>query len=140
MAWLVKSEPQEYSFQDLAQEGRVVWDGVRNFQARRYLAQMQMGDKVLFYHSVQEKAIVGLAQVVRTAFPDPQNARWLAVELAYLAPLHPIPLTRIKSDPKLQKLLLVRQPRLSVMPVPEELFHYICYLGSVSACFAFLLA
>lgn len=131
MPWLVKSEPEEYSFQDLAQEGRVIWDGVRNFQARRYLAQMQVGDKVLFYHSVQEKAIVGLAQVVRAAFPDPHDSRWLAVELAYLAPLKPITLAQIKGDPMLQNLLLIRQPRLSVMPVPEELFQYICQLGSL---------
>ena len=129
--WLVKQEPEDYPFARLAAEGRTDWTGVRNFQARNHLRAMQAGDRVLYYHSGSEKAVVGTARVTRAAFADPTVAddppgAWLAVELAADGPLvRPLPLAEIKADPALQDLLLIRQPRLSVMPVDRAAFDHI---------------
>jgi predicted RNA-binding protein with PUA-like domain len=118
--WLVKSEPGTYAWQRLVDEGRATWDGVRNPLARRHLEGMRRGDLVLFYHSGTGKEVVGLARVVREAYPDPtdRSGRWLAVDLEPVRPLaQPVSLAAIKADPRLADLALVRQGRLSVMPV-----------------------
>jgi len=119
--WLVKSEPGTYSWDDLVRDGSTRWDGVRNPLARNHLAAMKKGDSVLFYHSGDARAVVGLARVTREAYPDPSadDPRWLAVDLAPVRPLKtPVTLAAIKADPRLADLPLVRQSRLSVMPIP----------------------
>lgn len=117
--WLVKSEPEDYSFDDLLREGKAVWDGVRNPQAQRYLKQMRKGDEVFYYHTGKERAIVGLAEVSQEAFPDPSDARYVAVELRPKSRLpRSVPLTLFRAEPLLASFFLLRQPRLSVMPVP----------------------
>jgi predicted RNA-binding protein with PUA-like domain len=121
--WLVKSDPEEYSFADLEREQTTAWTGVRNFQARNYLRQMQPGDTVIVYHSGDERAAVGIASVRRAAYPDPtaDTDQWLCVDLAFERWLeHPVPLARIKSTPALSGMLLLKQSRLSVMPLTEE--------------------
>jgi predicted RNA-binding protein with PUA-like domain len=129
--WLVKSEPEEYSFADLLREGQVVWDGVRNAQAQKYLRAMTVGDEVLYYHTGKEKAIVGIARVRQHAFPDPTDPRYSAVEIEPVAWLpKAIPLKRIKADKSLADFALVRQARLSVMPVSPEVWEYLLALSS----------
>jgi predicted RNA-binding protein with PUA-like domain len=129
--WLVKTEPSTYSWDDLVREKRTVWDGVRNPQARRNLAAMRKNDVVLVYHSGDEKAVVGVARVVAEAHPDPKDARWLAVDLEPVRPLAaPVPLARIKSEPALHEIPLVRQARLSVMPLPRAASERILRLGA----------
>lgn len=122
--WLVKQEPESYSWDDFARDGRTVWDGVRNYAARLHLNGMKKGDRVLFYASGGPKAVVGTATVVRAAFPDASadEPGWVAVELKAGAALpRPVALSEIKSDKALAKLPLLRQSRLSVMPVaPAE--------------------
>jgi predicted RNA-binding protein with PUA-like domain len=120
--WLVKSEPNAYSFGDLVRDGRTVWDGVRNNAAALHLKAMQEGDEVLFYHSQEGKEIVGIAKVVRTAFPDKSDSagRFVAVELAPVEPLkRPVTLADMKSAPALSGMAMLRQSRLSVSPVSE---------------------
>jgi predicted RNA-binding protein with PUA-like domain len=131
--WLVKQEPSTYPFSRFLQEKKVVWDGVRNYQARNFLRQMKKGDKVLYYHSVDERAVVGTAKVSRPAFPDPtapQDEDWTSVELTADCPLlTPVTLDQLKADPRFRDLLLLRQSRLSVMPVAPNLFQAILKLG-----------
>jgi len=128
--WLIKSEPDEYSFEDLLREGKAVWDGVRNFQARRYLSEMRVGDRLFYYHSMPERAIVGLAEVIRESIPDPTDPRWIAVEIRPLERFaRPIPLAQIKADPRFADFALVRQARLSVMPVPLPLAEVLLQWG-----------
>ncbi|RIV24077.1 EVE domain-containing protein [Fibrisoma montanum] len=131
--WLVKSEPDAYGWHHFTEQGRAVWDGVRNYQARNNLQAMRTGDQVLFYHSVTGMAVVGLAQVVREAYPDPtvpDDPRWVVVELEPLMAFdRPVPLARIKADPLLQNMALIRQSRLSVMPVRPDEFELILALG-----------
>src|SRR5882762_1201667 len=130
--WLVKQEPEAYSWDDLVRERGTEWTGVRNFQARNNLRQMKVGDRVLFYHSGEQKAVVGIAQVAKAAYPDPtaDEAQWVAVNIKPLKPLGaPVPLTTIKTEPKLANMLLVRQSRLSVMPVTKEEFETIVAQG-----------
>ncbi len=121
--WLVKSEPESYSFAQLRQDQTTAWTGVRNFAARNFLKAMKKGDAVFFYHSVTEKAVVGLASVVKEAYPDPsvepgEKGGWVCVELkAGKAFPRPVSLETIKANPKLKELPLVRQGRLSVGPV-----------------------
>jgi predicted RNA-binding protein with PUA-like domain len=132
--WLVKSEPSAYSWDDLVRDGRTVWDGVRNPLARSHLEAMRQGDRVLFYHSSVGKEVVGLARVAREAYPDPRDPRWLAVDLEPVKPFaKPVPLAAIKADRKLAGLALVRQPRLSVMPVEPAHFERILELGGAKA-------
>ena len=131
--WLVKSEPSQYAWDDLVRDGRTLWDGVRNPLARNHLAAMRRGDLVLYYHSGDGKEVVGVARVAREARPDPtaSDARWLAVELE---PVRALPtavsLAAIKRERSLATLALVRQPRLSVMPVERPAFERILALGA----------
>ncbi len=120
--WLVKTEPDSYSFNDLAKDKKTIWDGVRNFQARSNLKKMEKGDQVFIYHTGDEKAVVGTAVVTRPAFTDPKDADWVVVELSAGKSLKkPVPLAQIKSDKRLADMVLVRASRLSVQPVkPSE--------------------
>ena len=123
--WLVKSEPEAYAWSQLVTDGRTSWTGVRNFQARNHLRAMKSGDPVLFYHSVSEKEIVGLAKVVREAYPDPtaEEGDWSCVELAPVSPLvRPVSLETIKADKILKGMALVKQSRLSVTPLTHSQF------------------
>ena len=130
--WLVKSEPSAYSWDDLVRDGRTSWTGVRNFTARNNLRAMQEGDEVLFYHSVVGKAVVGVAKVVRTAYPDAtaKEGDWSAVDIAPGKPLkQPVTLEEIKKVPKLNDIALLRLSRLSVQPLGESEFREIVRLG-----------
>ena len=131
--WLVKQEPETYSWDDLVRDGRTDWTGVRNFQARNNLRQMKVGDEVLFYHSGKEKSVVGIAEVAKAAYPDPtaDDPAWIAVDIKPLKALRsPVSLADIKANSKLRDLLLVRQSRLSVMPVTLEEFDSIVAMGN----------
>lgn len=133
--WLVKQEPTKYPFSQLLQEKKTHWDGVRNFQARNNLRAMKKGDQVLYYHSVEEKAVVGIAEVTREAYPDPtaDEGDWSVVDLKPVRPLaHPVELAEIKGHPKLKDIALVRQSRLSVLPLTKTEFDTILQLGSRS--------
>jgi len=130
--WLVKQEPDSYSWGDFVADGSTTWTGVRNFQARNNLRAMKRGDDVLFYASVSSKCVMGIAKVSREAFPDPTAADgdWSAVELTAGRPLKsPVTLEKIKASTALQDMLLVRHSRLSVMPVTKEHFDVIVELG-----------
>lgn len=121
--WLVKQEPESYSFADFQKEGKTDWTGVRNFTARNNLKEMKAGDKVLYYHSGGEKAVVGMAKVTKTAFADPtaDEGPWVAVELEAGKPLkNPVTLAAIKANPKLSEMKLVKLSRLSVSPVTKD--------------------
>ena len=126
--WLVKSEPDSYSWEDFVRDGRTAWTGVRNFAARQHLNAMRRGDRVLFYESGGPKAVVGTAEVTRTAFPDStaDEPGWVAVELkAGTALEKPVPLAAIKAEPALAKMALLRISRLSVQPVTSDEFNRI---------------
>jgi predicted RNA-binding protein with PUA-like domain len=130
--WLVKQEPTKYSWEQLVRDGRTSWDGVRNFQARNNLKAMKTGDRVLFYHSVVGQAVVGIAEVVREHYPDPttKDDRWVVVDLAPVKALkQPVTLETIKTVPALADIPLLRQSRLSVMPLGKEAFDVIVALG-----------
>ena len=120
--WLLKTEPDSYSWSDLVKDKKTVWDGVRNFQARSNMKKMEKGDVVFIYHTGDEKAIVGQAHVTKPAFPDPKDVDWVVVELSADKPLKkPVTLAQIKSDKRLSDMVLVRASRLSVQPVkPAE--------------------
>ena len=127
--WLVKQEPEAYSWDDFVRDGGTQWSGVRNFLARKNLRAMRKGDAVLFYHSVSDKAVVGIAQVSREAFPDPtaREGDWSAVELKPVKPLkHPVTLAQIKAEPKLREIALLRNSRLSLQPLGKAEFELIC--------------
>lgn len=131
--WLVKQEPESYSWDDFRREGGTSWTGVRNYAARNNLRKMAKGDEVLFYHSGDQKAVVGIARVSRTAHADTTASEgdWSAVDLVTLRPLsEPVPLAAIKATRALQKMPLIRQSRLSVMPVAESEFQTILKMGS----------
>jgi predicted RNA-binding protein with PUA-like domain len=124
--WLVKQEPEAYSFDDLIKDGKTDWTGVRNFQARNNLRTMKIGDQVLFYHSVSEKSVVGLATVSREEFPDPTDEKWIAVEIKPIGKFDkPVSLEQIKAEQGLQHIALIKQSRLSVMPLTEGEFDLI---------------
>ncbi len=120
--WLVKTEPGTFSWADLQRAGNTVWDGIRNFQARNYLKDMKKGDGVLIYHSGADKAITGLARVVREAYPEPNAPDWVAVDLEAVEPFKkPVTLAEIKANKTLVGMVLTRASRLSVQPVqPNE--------------------
>jgi predicted RNA-binding protein with PUA-like domain len=123
--WLVKQEPSAYSWTDFVADGKTVWTGVRNYTARNNLRAMRKGDAVFFYHSVVGKEIVGVAKVVREAYPDPtaREGDWSAVDLAPEKALRrPVPLDQIKENSKLKEMALLRLSRLSVQPVTSEQF------------------
>lgn len=121
--WLVKQEPESYSFATFQKEGKTDWTGVRNFTARNNLKEMKVGDKVFYYHSGDERAVVGLAKVSKAAFPDPtaDEGSWVAVELeAGKALKNPVSLAAIKANKRLADMKLVKLSRLSVSPVTKE--------------------
>lgn len=121
--WLLKTEPSAYSFSDLQRDKRTVWDGVKNPQALKNLSQVQKGDHLFVYHTGDEKAVVGIAEALGAAYPDPKKGspKLLVIDLAAVAPLpRPVTLAEIKTSPKFAGWELVRLPRLSVMPVPPE--------------------
>lgn len=131
--WLVKQEPSSYSWSDFVADGQTSWTGVRNYAARNNLRRMQKGDKVLFYHSGEDKAVVGIAKVIRTAYRDSTTKKgdWSTVDLAPVEPLHrSVTLREIKSHPRLKGIALVRQSRLSVMPLAESEFQEIAKIGT----------
>jgi predicted RNA-binding protein with PUA-like domain len=130
--WLVKQEPIKYAFAQLVKDQRTTWDGVRNFQARNNLKAMQEGDRVLYYHSNVGQEVVGVCEVAREAYPDPtaDDPRWVAVDLVPLKALKsPVTLERVKAEPSLAKIALLRQSRLSVMPLEKAEFDAIVALG-----------
>ena len=130
--WLVKSEPESYSWANFVKDGKTVWTGVRNFAARLNLRAMKKGDRVFFYHSVTGKEIVGLARVAKEAYPDPTATEgdWSCVDLAPDKPLKkPISLEFLKTDKILKEMKLVKQSRLSVSPVTKEQFDRILELS-----------
>ena len=132
--WLVKQEPSSYSWSDFVADGETSWTGVRNFAARNNLRKMQKGDEVFFYHSGDEKAVVGIAKVTRTAYRDPtaKEGDWSAVDIAAVKALRrPVTLREIKGNPQLKRIPLVRQPRLSVMPLSEAEFREIVKMASL---------
>jgi predicted RNA-binding protein with PUA-like domain len=134
--WLVKSEPGAWSWDDQVRDGVTAWTGVRNYQACNNLKAMKLGEKAFFYHSVDEKRIVGIVEVVREAYPDPtaDDPRWMCPDLRAVAPLaRPVTLAEIKADPRLSEMALLRQSRLSVCPVDEGSWRLLCDLGGVTA-------
>jgi predicted RNA-binding protein with PUA-like domain len=131
--WMVKQEPETYSWDDFVRDGRTDWTGVRNFQARNNLRQMKVGDRVLFYHSGKGKCVVGIAEVAKAAYPDPtaNEAQWVAVDLKPVGPLkEPVALAAIRYHPKLNNLPLIRQSQLSVMPLTNDEFDVIVTMGN----------
>lgn len=133
--WLVKQEPETYSWDDFVKDGKTDWTGVRNFQARNNLRQMQPGDRVLFYHSGKDKAVVGIAEVARAPYADPtaEDPQWVAVDLKPVKKLGaPVPLAAMRYDKRLSQLALIRQSRLSVTPLTENEFEAIVSMGTVS--------
>ena len=132
--WLVKQEPTSYSWTQFVKDGKTAWTGVRNFQARNNLEAMALGDEVFYYHSVVGKEVVGIAKVVRTAYPDPtaDEPGWVAVELAPVKPLpQPVTLAQIKAEASLKNMVLVRNSRISVSPLSEQEFRKVCSMGGI---------
>ncbi len=133
--WLVKSEPDAFSWDQQVRNGTEPWTGVRNYAARNHLRAMRVGDLAFFYHSNIGKHIVGIVRVVRAAYPDPTAASgdWSAVDMQAVTSLPtPVSLATLKSDPALADLVLIRQSRLSVMPVSEAHWRHICALGGLA--------
>ncbi len=131
--WMVKQEPESYSWDDFVRDGGTDWTGVRNFQARNNLRQMKVADRILFYHSGKGKCVVGIAEVAKSAYPDPtsKDAGWVAVDIKPVKALaEPVPLTSIRYHAKLGKLPLIRQSQLSVMPLTREEFDVIVAMGT----------
>lgn len=133
--WLVKSEPGAWSWDDQVRDGVTAWTGVRNYQASNFLKAMKVGDLAFFYHSVDEKRIVGIVEVVREAYPDPtaEDPRWVCPDLKAVRPVpNPVTLAAIKADPRLADLALIKQSRLSVMPIDAQSWDILCGLGGLS--------
>jgi predicted RNA-binding protein with PUA-like domain len=131
--WMVKQEPETYSWDDFVNDGRTDWTGVRNYQARNNLREMKTGDRVLFYHSGKHKAVVGVAEVVKSAYTDPtgDDPQWLAVDLKPVKALTtPVQLAAIRYDARLSALPLIRQSQLSVMPLTKDEFETIVSMGN----------
>jgi len=118
--WLMKSEPETYSWDDLVRDGATDWDGVRNNAARLHLRAMQPGDEAFFYHSGKDKAVVGILRIAGAGQPDGADGAWIKVPVEPVRPIGPVPLQAIKAEPLLAKMELVRQSRLSVSPVRNE--------------------
>ena len=130
--WLMKSEPCAWSWEDQVRDSVAEWDGVRNYQAANNMKAMKKGDKALFYHSVNEKRIVGIVTIVKEYYPDPADAsgRFGMVEVKAMRPFkEPVTLADIKDEPRLENLALVRQSRLSVLPVEDDEWKLICAMG-----------
>lgn len=132
--WLVKQEPTAYAWEEFLRDGKTAWTGVRNFQARNFLRAMSEGDQVLYYHSVTGKCVVGIAEVVRTAYLDPTSldGDWSCVDLKPLRTLkRPVSLEEIKSEPALAEIGLLRQSRLSVMGLTKAAFEKIVQISTL---------
>jgi len=130
--WLMKSEPYKYSWDDLVRDGQTYWDGVRNYEARNNLAAMNVGDLAFYYHSNKGKEVVGIAEIVKSSYPDPtvDDETWVVVDLVPVVPFsEPVSLATIKQDPKLAEIQLVRRGRLSVVPITPAEFRYVAKLG-----------
>lgn len=131
--WLVKSEPGDWSWDDQCEAGTTPWDGVRNYQAANNLKAMKVGDLAFFYHSVKEKRIVGIVEVVKESYLDPtdEKGKFVCVDMKTVKPVDPpVTLAQVKAHPDLQDIALVRQGRLSVMPLKEEEWHTIMSLSA----------
>jgi predicted RNA-binding protein with PUA-like domain len=128
--WLMKTEPSTFSWDDLVRDKKTVWDGVRNYQARNNLKEMKKGDMALIYHSMDDKSVIGIAQITREHFADPKDAAWEAVEIKPLKKLkEPVNLADIKKDKRLSNMVLVKNSRLSVQPVKQEEFDLVIGMG-----------
>ncbi|MBK6291460.1 MAG: EVE domain-containing protein [Ignavibacteria bacterium] len=126
--WLVKSEPEVYSWDQFVKDKRTFWDGIRNYQARNNMREMDKGDQVIFYHSGDERSAVGIAEVVKTAYQDPttEDEAWVVVDLKPVRPLkNPVTLATIKSTKGFENIALVKQGRLSVLPLTKKEFELI---------------
>ena len=129
--WLMKSEPESYSWADLVQDGGTEWDGVRNNAARLHLRAMKAGDEAFFYHSMSDKAVVGVMRITREALPDPKAPDWVRVRVEPVRQLErPVTLAEIKAEPSLAKMELIRQSRLSVAPVRDEEWRLILQMAA----------
>ena len=131
--WLMKSEPFKYSWDDLIKDGRTHWNGVRNHQAALYLKAMAVGDEVFFYHSNEGLAVVGIARVVKTAYPDPsdEKGRFVMVDIAPVRALEtPVTLAAMKAEPRLTGMAMFRQFRLSVCPIADEEWDVVLGMGA----------
>ena len=132
--WLMKSEPEAYSWDDLVRDGGTEWDGVRNNAARLHLRAMKEGDEALLYHSMSDKAVVGIMRITREAGPDPKDGDWVSVRVEPVRALtRPVTLAEIKAEPKLAQMELIRQSRLSVAPVREEEWRKVLEMASPPA-------
>jgi predicted RNA-binding protein with PUA-like domain len=132
--WLVKSEPDDWSWAEQVAKGRdgAEWNGIRNFSARNHLRAMKKGEQAFFYHTGDEKAVVGIVKVIAEAHPDSTDAAWAAVDVAAVRPLPtPVTLAQIKANPRLKNMVLVRQSRLSVQPVTDAEWTIICQMGGL---------
>ena len=128
--WLMKSEPASYSWDQLLADGATEWDGVRNNAARLHLRAMKVGDEAFFYHSMSDKAVVGIMRITREAAPDPKDGDWVSVRVEPVRALkRPVTLAEIKAEPSLSKMELIRQSRLSVAPVRDEEWRKILDMG-----------
>ena len=127
--WLMKSEPTSYGWDDLVRDGGTNWDGVRNNAARLHLRAMKPGDEAFFYHSMADKAVVGIMRVTGPGEPDGEDGSWVKVPVEPVRALAPVTLAAIKSEPKLAKMELIRQSRLSVAPVRDEEWRVILEMG-----------
>jgi len=133
--WLVKSEPFKYSWEQFLKDGRTFWDGVRNYQARNNLRDMKAGDKVLFYHSNEGLCVVGIAEVIKAAYPDPtiDDERWVAVDIRPVKSLpEPVTLKDMKTQPALAEMGLIRQGRLSVVALTKKEFDTVLKMGGLN--------
>lgn len=133
--WLVKSEPGAWSWDDQVRDSVTAWTGVRNYQASNFLKAMKLGDTCFFYHSVAEKRIVGTVEVVREAYADPtaEDPRWVCVDVkAVQAVPRPVTLADIKATPELADIALIRQSRLSVMPIADDHWHLLCRMAGIA--------
>ena len=132
--WLLKSEPLTWSWEDQKKAKKTIWDGVRNYQARNNLMKMKKNDKCFFYHSVKEKKIVGIVSVIKEFYPDPtdKTKKFVAVDVRFLKSLpNPITLEQIKKVKQLSHLAIIKQSRLSVMPIDKNSWNLICKMGSL---------
>jgi predicted RNA-binding protein with PUA-like domain len=132
--WLLKTEPDTFSWDDLVRDKKTGWDGVRNFQARSHLKAMKKGDLAFVYHTGEEKAVVGIAKVTKENYPDPKDNEWVAIEIAPVNKLkNPVGLAQIKADKRFTAMVLVKASRLSVQPVKKEEFDMIVALSEQKA-------
>ena len=129
--WLMKSEPESYSWADLERDGATEWDGVRNNAARLHLRAMNAGDEAFFYHSMSDKAVVGIIRVTREAEPDARDPNWVSVRVEPVKAIAPVTLAEIKAEPRLSKIELIRQSRLSVAPVRDEAWKVVLELAKL---------